>query len=285
MGIDAGLKAARAFHVAGVAATSNVLAGKTYGIRVAGTMAHSYVQAHDSEAAALREFAQIYPGTVLLVDTYDTLGAVRRVVELSRELGPKFSVGAVRLDSGDLLQLAMETRRLLDAGGLKAVQIFASGGLDEDQIAGLLEAGAPIDAFGVGTAMGVSDDVPALDIAYKLAEYAGRGRLKLSAGKPVLPGRKQVFRLEEGGRAVRDVIARSEEMQPGRPLLRPVMIAGRRLPEAVECLDALRARAQAEIAALPARVRTLASAEPPYPVEVSAELAGYQEAVIRSLRW
>jgi nicotinate phosphoribosyltransferase len=282
-GTDAAVKAARAFHIAGVDATSNVLAGMLYGIPIAGTMAHSFIQAFDSEAEALRAFARVYPETVLLVDTYDTLAGVEKVIALAGELGDDFHVRAVRLDSGDLAELAKGTRARLDAAGLNGVGIFVSGGLDEAAIADLLGGTAPIDGFGVGTAMGVSEDVPALDIAYKLAAYAGRGRLKLSAGKPVLPGRKQVFRFEEDGRAVRDVIGRWEEALAGRPLLAPVMRAGERLPAGRVDLQAAREHARAERERLPSNLLGLEPADPAYPVTVSPELTAYQDKVRRSL--
>ncbi|NIU35139.1 MAG: nicotinate phosphoribosyltransferase, partial [Gemmatimonadetes bacterium] len=282
-GTDAGLKAARAFHVAGLAATSNVLAGHVYGVPVTGTMAHSYIQAHDDEMEAFRAFAELYPETILLVDTYDTLEGVRRVVELARELGDEFRIRGVRLDSGDLGELAKQSRKILDEAGLRDVEIFASGGLDEDEIRRLVRAGAPIDGFGVGTGMGVSNDAPALDIAYKLTHYAGKGRLKLSPGKKILPGRKQIFRIEEGGRAVRDVIGRADEELPGRPLLRKVMEGGERLPEARESLDAARERAREERARLPEELRALEPADPPYPVQVSEELRDYQTEVARRM--
>jgi nicotinate phosphoribosyltransferase len=282
-GADAGLKSARAFHVAGVTATSNVLAGRIYGVPVAGTMAHSYVQAHDDELEAFRAFARLYPETVLLVDTYDTLAGVRKVVELARELGADFRVRAIRLDSGDLAELARRSRELLDRAGLERVEIFASGGLDEDRIAELVAGGAPIDGFGVGTDLGVSRDAPVLDMAYKLTAYAGKGRLKTSPGKPILPGRKQVFRREEAGEAVGDVIARAGESGPGRPLLERVMADGRTLAEDPGDLERARERARREIGRLPARVRGLAAADPPYPVAVSAELAGYAAEVRREI--
>lgn len=278
-GTDAGLKSARAFYIAGVAATSNVLAGRVYGIPVAGTMAHSYIQAHEDEAAAFRAFADLYPETVLLVDTYDTLAGVRRVVDLAGELGDAFRVRAIRLDSGDLAELAGAAREILDAAGLERVEIFATGGLDEDRVAGLLRAGAPIDGFGVGTRMGVSADAPSLDMVYKLSEYAGAGRLKLSTGKAILPGAKQVFRVEEGGEAVRDVIGRADESGPGRPLLRPVMRDGQRLEASVVALDEARRHAAEEVGRLPARIQALEPADPPYPVSVSQELTGLQREV------
>jgi nicotinate phosphoribosyltransferase len=282
-GIDAALKAARAFHIAGVAATSNVLAGRIYGVPVSGTMAHSYVQAAVDEMAAFRNFARLYPETVLLVDTYDTLDGVRKVVALARELGEAFRVRAIRLDSGDLGELAFRSRAILDEAGLERVEIFASGSLDEDRIAELVAAGAPITGFGVGTAMGTSDDAPALDIAYKLCAYAGRGRLKLSSGKPVLPGRKQVFRRERAGEMVGDVIGRAEERLDGRPLLVSVMAGGERTAAGRVELDGARAHAAEETARLPARVRALTPADPPYPVEVSQALRTYQEQVAQEI--
>lgn len=278
-GLDAAIKAARAFHVAGVAGTSNVLAGRLYGVPVLGTMAHSYIQAHDNEAAAFADFARLYPETVLLVDTYDTLTGIERVIDLARRLGSEFKVRAVRLDSGDLATLAREGRRRLDAAGLPGVEIIASGGLDEEAIARLLAAGAPIDGFGVGTSMGVSSDAPDLDIAYKLAEYAGRGRLKLSSGKPILPGRKQVFRSERDGLFSGDVIGRWNEALPGAPLLTRVMHEGWRSPEQVTDLDALRASSREQLERLPPHIRAIEAAEPPYPVAISAALQQHQQAV------
>ena len=172
---------------------------------------------------------------------------------------------------------------MLDQAGLRKVEIFASGSLDEDAIAAILAKGAPITGFGVGTSMGVSQDAPGLDIAYKLCAYGGRGRLKLSTGKPILPGRKQVFRIEEEGRAVRDVIARAEETLPGRPLLRPVMRGGRRLAGGTIDLHAARAHAQEEMARLPGHIRAIEPAERRYPVEISEALRAYQNEVTREV--
>lgn len=278
-GLDAALKGARAFHIAGVAGTSNMLAGRVYGVPVRGTMAHSYVQAHDSEAIAFEAFARLYPDTVLLVDTYDTLAGVKKVIELAGRVGEAFRVRAVRLDSGDLDALSREARRLLDSAGLEQVEIFASGGLDEDAIHTLVSAGAPIDGFGVGTSLGVASDAPDLDIAYKLVEYAGRGRLKLSSGKPILPGRKQVFREERDGVFSGDVIGRFDEDLPGAPLLAKVMERGERLDSHERDLARLREYAAACIARLPEALRALAPADPGYPVRVSDALVEHQRAV------
>jgi len=282
-GVDAGVKSARAFAIAGVEATSNVLAGRIYGIPVSGTMAHSYVQAHDTEEDAFREFARLYPGTVLLVDTYDTLRGVAKVARLARRLGRRFRVRGIRLDSGDLAALAAGARRILDRAGLRGVEIFASGGLDEHAVARLVAAGAPISGFGVGTAMGVSRDEPSLDIAYKLVAYAGRGRVKLSPGKGLLPGRKQVFRFEEGGRATHDVIARHDEQGPGRPLLERVMAKGRRLPAGRRSWREARDHAAREIARLPERIVRLEPADPRYRVEWSESLRRYYDRVAGDL--
>lgn len=292
-GLDAGLKSARVFHIAGLAGTSNLAAGQIYGVPVYGTMAHSYIQAHEDEYRAFREFARLYPNTVLLVDTYDTLGGVRHVVELARELGSAFRVRAIRLDSGDLAALARSARRILDEPGLQKVQIFASGGLDEERIDALLTADppVPIDGFGVGSDLAVSSDAPSLDAVYKLVSYRGRGRTKLSEGKGVLPGRKQVYRIEANGVATHDVIAQADESSDGiralhaaagiaRPLLVPVMRRGERLPAGTESLDAARARARAEIDRLPPELQQIAPVNAPYSVDVSAALSrAHQELV------
>lgn len=283
-GLDAAVTGARAMYIAGVHATSNVLAGRTYGIPVAGTMAHSYIQAHEDEREAFRTFARTFPGTVLLVDTYDTLEGVRRVIELVTGSPDAITVSAIRLDSGDLGSLARDARQLLDAASLRDIGIFASGGLDEHEIEALLNAGAPIDGFGVGTGMVVSSDAPSLDIAYKLCEYGGRGRTKLSPQKPILPGRKQVFRRQHDGRSAGDVIARADEHLEGRPLLRMVMSGGTRLPGADDTLEAARGRAAREVLSLPSHVTALARTGEPYPVTVSVALERHHADVCRRLR-
>ena len=282
-GTDATLKAARAAYLMGAVGTSNVLAGQRYGIPVLGTMAHSYIQTHDDEAAAFAAFAALYPGTTLLVDTYDTLEGVRKVIDLGRRLGDRFRVRAVRLDSGDLGALAGQARQMLDAAGQHGVRIFASGGLDEDEIAALIAAGAPIDAFGVGTKLAVSEDVPSLDMAYKLVAYAGRPRMKLSSRKAIYPGRKQVFRRVEDGRIVRDVIGRYDETLEGEPLLQPVMRRGARLAAGRVSLEEARVHARRELEQLPEVLRSLAPAEVPYRVEISPALQADHDALRRTL--
>jgi nicotinate phosphoribosyltransferase len=192
-GAEAGLMAARACYVAGFAGTATMLANAEFGIPIFGTMAHSFIQAHDDESRAFENFARSRPdGLTLLIDTYDTEAAARKVVALAPRLkAADIPIRAVRLDSGDLGTLAKSVRKILDDGGLADTAIFASGGLDEDKITSLLRAGAPIDGFGVGTSLTTSSDVPALDCAYKLQEYAGSGRRKRSAGKATWPGRSK----------------------------------------------------------------------------------------------
>jgi nicotinate phosphoribosyltransferase len=280
-GTDAALKVARATYLAGGEGTSNVLAGLLYGVPVFGTMAHSYVQAHDSEAASFEAFARLYPETTLLVDTYDTLEGVRKVIDLSRKLGDQFRVRAVRLDSGDLGNLASRTRKMLDEAGLKHLRIFASSSLDEYQVQDLVNGGAPIDTFGVGTKLAVMEDASHLDMAYKLVEYGGKGRLKLSPKKALYPGRKQVFRQVEAGHIVRDVIGRFDEELPGEKLLQPMMRQGR--PTSDVNLEESRRRFRMELQRLPEHLRRLDPSSVPYPVNFSERLHDDLDTIRRQL--
>jgi len=216
----------------------------------------------------------------LLVDTYDTLEGVSKVIELARTLGPQFKVKAIRLDSGDLRDLSIQARRMLDDAGLQRVTIFASGGLNEDEVAKLMASGAPIDGFGVGADMGVSRDAPSLDFAYKLVEYAGQPRMKLSAGKDTLPGRKQIFRIERDNVAACDVLGRRDEQVTGRPLLQHVMADGKRCRPRVALADA-REHARRELECLPSRLREIEPATPRYMVDTSAALTRDMNAVRR----
>ena len=270
-GIDAALKMARAYYLVGAAGTSNLLAGQRYGIPVFGTMAHSYIQAHAGELAAFEAFVNQCPETTLLVDTYQTLDGVRHVIELARKLQERFRVRAVRLDSGDLRELAHAARRMLDEAGLTQVGIFASSGLDEYEIQRLVAQGAPIDAFGVGTKLAVSEDAPALDMAYKLVEYAGIARTKHSPGKVLLPGRKQIYRQWVEGRMAQDVLAAWEEDVPGQALLVPRMQNGHRTAAAPPLSD-VRHYVQQQLAALGDALVQLEPARPPYPVVLSPRL-------------
>ncbi len=266
-GLDTGLKFARGFYIAGVDATSNTLAGQTYGIPVAGTMAHSFIQAHGTEMDAFRGFLKSYPDTILLVDTYDTLKGVHHVVELAREFGNDFRVRGIRLDSGDLSVLSRKARQILDAAGLQKIEIFASNSLDEYAIRDLVAAGSPIDGFGVGSKMAVSADAPYLDTVYKLVEYNGEPRMKFSENKLTMPGRKQVFRQDD-----HDVIGLNDEALSGEPLLVKVMEGGQRTAAGKGSLQSARERTRANLQKLPANLLQLDPAHTPYPVEISASL-------------
>lgn len=288
-GIEAGVTAARAAWLCGFDGTSNLLAGARLGIPVSGTVAHSFIEVFPRELDAFRAWARTYPGPVtLLVDTYDTLQGVAHAVELAAEMtAAGQAVAAVRLDSGDLLELAREARRMLDEAGLHAVRIVASGGLDERAIAALTSAGAPIDGFGVGTRLGMSADAPILDMVYKIVEYAGAPCLKLSEGKETLVGPKQVWRRRgPDGRYAGDRIAARDEPAPGtawEPLLEPIISGGRALP--LPSLAELRAAHRAEIEALPAALLELELDAPPsYPVERSPVLVERQRAAAAEVR-
>ncbi|HYV59689.1 MAG TPA: nicotinate phosphoribosyltransferase [Acidimicrobiia bacterium] len=273
-GTDAAMKTARASYVGGAAGTSLVLAGQAYGLELSGTMAHSYVMRFDNEAGAFLTYARDYPGrAIFLIDTYDTDQGARTVVEVAAKLEPELWPRAVRLDSGDVDKLSRSVRTILDDGGLRDVRIFASGDLDEYRIADLTAAGAPIDAFGVGTQLGTSGDAPYVSVVYKLVEDASGPKVKLSTDKVTLPGRKQVFRITgDEGELHSDVLALEDETVPeGRPVLHPVMRDGRRL-EPAEPLDVLRDRCLASVAALPERLRALAPEPPPFAVRTSPEL-------------
>jgi nicotinate phosphoribosyltransferase len=272
-GAEAALLAARAAYVAGFSGTATVLAGQTFGIPLYGTMAHSFVQAHASEEAAFEAFAHSFPGNVvLLIDTYDTLRGARKVAQLVPKLRDSgIEVRAVRIDSGDLLNLSKQVRDVLDSNGAREVGIFASGSLNEYELERLIRGGAPIVGFGVGTELDISSDAPFLDCAYKLQEYAGRARRKRSSGKATWPGRKQVFRSSgEDGRSCGDTIGLETEDLPGDPLLVPVMRSGTRLQEP-ESLAAIRERTRASLAALPQALHALRQPAD-YPVEVTREV-------------
>ncbi len=267
-GAEAALLAARAAYLAGFDATATVEAGRRFGIPLSGTMAHSFVLAHDSEVDAFLGFARCHPANaVFLIDTWDTERGAQRAVEAARVLAAEgIALRAVRLDSGDVAALSKSVRRILDEGGFPGVRIFASGNLDEFEIERLLTAGAPIDGFGVGTKLVTSDDAPFLECAYKLEQYAGTPRRKRSTGKATWPGAKQVFRrLDAEGRLAGDTLGLEGEALPGTPLLVPVMRHGRRVGPH-EGLEVIRGRCRAELARLPDGLRGLGGAQPFLPV-------------------
>jgi nicotinate phosphoribosyltransferase len=276
-GAEAGIMAARASYLAGFHGTATVLAGKMFGIPLYGTMAHSFIQAHDSENSAFMNFATSHPNnTVILLDTYDTEKAVIKVIALAKELKKKnLFIQAVRLDSGDMIALSKRVRQMLDAAGLPEIMIFASGNLDEYSLAEFQKAKAPVNGYGIGSKMTTCDDVPYFDCAYKLVEYNNLGRRKLSKNKETWPGRKQIFRDCSSGTMCRDTIALDSEELQGNQLIQQYMANGirtRQLPPLTDTRDYLRQ----QLATLP---DYLESSDTTYPVEPSDRLKIYAEDV------
>jgi nicotinate phosphoribosyltransferase len=288
-GIDAGVKVARSTYIAGCQGTSNVLAGMVYGIPVFGTMAHSFIMSYPKEIDAFRAFAKTFPDkSTLLIDTYNDIAGAEKAVIVAKELEAKgCKLGGVRLDSGDMLENSKKIRKILDNQGLDYVKIFASGDLDEFKVAQLLEEGAKIDAFGVGTKMGTSADRPYLDIIYKLCETkTSNGEfspiMKLSKDKITLPGRKQVYRFtDHDGTFKKDVITLADENADGEPLLVKVMEQGMltyKLPSLIQ----IRETAAENLAKLPKKYKELTNASV-YPVELSDKLLNLIEALKQQL--
>ncbi len=283
---EAGLLAARAAYIAGFAGTATVPAAMLYGIPIYGTMAHSFVQAHDSETGAFEDFARSRPeSTIFLLDTYDTEAAAKKVVALAPVLAAAgIETRGVRLDSGDLAAHARAVRKILDQGGLREARIVASGGIDETDLQAFHAADAPIDIFGVGTSLVTSSDAPALDCAYKLQEYAGRARRKRSEGKASWPGRKQVYRkIGADGRIVSDLVTTIGDPPPtehrSEALLRPVLRGG--MPTGPQpTLEECRQHASDNLGLLPDHLGRL-QPSPPVPVEISQALQGLAEEVDR----
>ncbi len=283
-GAEAGLLAARASYIAGFGGTATVLAEPAFGIPIVGTMAHSYIEAHDSELDAFLNFSEANPtNTTLLIDTYDVARGAATAVKASRILAEKgIAVNAVRIDSGDLCAQSREVRHILDQNGCADVKIFVSGNLDEYGIRDLLSRGAPINGFGVGTKLDTSEDAPYLECAYKMMEYAGTPRMKKSSGKATIPGRKQIFREIADGIMVQDLLTRENETSRGTPLIFKVMSGGRRTASPRK-LEELRAYVRSQLHALPEHLRAL-DTTPPYPVFISNSLIALQEEVARSMR-
>ncbi len=272
-GAEAGLLAARASYIAGLHGTATVLAAPLFGIPLYGTMAHSFIQAQDNELVAFERFARSQPeNVVLLIDTYDTVAAARKVVELAPRLKKDgIHIKGVRLDSGDFSELAPRVRAVLDEGECTAVILFASGNLDEHAVLELRRSNAPIDGFGIGTHLDTSADRPYLDCAYKLQEYAGQARRKLSEGKVTWPGRKQVFRHFDSNGVLRfDVLGLESDEEPGEALLKPVMRQGKRLYSPLP-LNQIRDYASEQLRRLPQALRSLEQTST-YEVRVSDTL-------------
>jgi nicotinate phosphoribosyltransferase len=273
-GTDAADLAARCGAIAGFAGTSNVRAAARFGLIPVGTMAHSFIQSFGDELAAFRAYAAAFPdSTTLLVDTYDTLKGVQNAITVAKEMEEKgHQLRAVRLDSGDMAELAKQSRAVLDAAGLDYVKIVASGGLDEHRVANIIAKSAPVDSFGVGTRFGVSADAPYLDSAYKLVQYGGKASSKFSPGKRTLPGPKQVYRFSVAGHYTGDIIATASEPahEGGEPLIVTVMEGGRRTA-GPESIDVTSERLAGQLERLPRRNRLLVSPAD-YPVAVSDRL-------------
>ncbi|MDD5170134.1 MAG: nicotinate phosphoribosyltransferase [Syntrophales bacterium] len=282
-GAEAGMLAARACYIAGFSGTATVMAGAAYDIPLFGTMAHSYIEAHENEEESFIAFARANPGNVtFLIDTYDTLNGAHNAARAAKILAKEGIVTrAVRLDSGNLLRLSKGVRRILNQYDLQHIQIFASGNLDEHIIRDLIGAGAPIDGFGVGTKLDTSDDAPYLECAYKLTEYAGKPRLKQSAKKSTFPGRKQVFRGFKNGIMTGDMITLDGDQQEGLPLIIKVMERGQRL-SSKRNLNEIADYVKTQLDALPKGLRRL-EATRPYPVEISPALIRLKDETERTL--
>jgi nicotinate phosphoribosyltransferase len=279
-GAEAGLYSARASYLAGFAGAANVLAGERYGVPIVGTMAHSFVQVHDDEMTAFENFARARPqGVILLIDTYDTEQGARKVVELAPRLAADgIAIRGVRIDSGDLTAMARKVRGILDDGGLRDVVILVSGGINEDVLQTMMKEKAPIDGFGIGVNLAASVDVPALDCAYKLQEYAGKPKRKLSEGKATWPGRKQVWRAYDAdGRMRGDILSLENDNQSGEPLVVPVMRAGKRIAP-VPTLAQIRERAAGDLARLPGPLARLEQGFD-YPVNVADALTALSKQI------
>lgn len=258
-GAEAGLLAARASYLAGFAGSATVMAQLLFGVPAFGTMAHSFIQAHTVESEAFEHFAEAQPeNVVLLIDTYDTEEGAKKVVALASRLKKKgITIKGVRLDSGDLVDHAFKVRRILDESGLTDVKITASGNLDEYAIQTMVESQAPIDLLAVGTKMTASADVPYLDCAYKLQEYAGRACRKKSEGKATWPGRKQLYRqYDQDGCIAYDILTTTDDSQEGEPLIQPIMEAGKRTAPSPS-LNNIRDHASGQLTRLPKELQQL----------------------------
>jgi len=283
-GAEAGLYSARASYIAGFAGAANVLAGVNYGVPVVGTMAHSFVQTHVSEIQAFEDFARARPqDVILLIDTYDTEAGARKVVELAPKLEKDgISIRGVRIDSGDLIAMSRKVRRIFDDGGCKNVIILVSGGVNEDTLQTMAREKAPIDGCGIGVSLDVSTDVPALDCAYKLQEYAGIPRRKRSEGKATWPGRKQVWRSYDAlGRMVGDTLSVEGDTQKGETIIRQVMRGGKRALSA-PTLTQIRDQAVRDLARLPEPLRRLEAFD--YPVMIADKLKALAVEADRAMK-
>ncbi|MBI4918480.1 nicotinate phosphoribosyltransferase [archaeon] len=287
-GTDAGMKVARTSYITGCVGTSNVLAGLKYKIPIYGTMAHSFVMAFEEEEKSFGAYSKTFPDTsIFLVDTYDTLKGVEKAALVAKELKKQgHKLKAIRLDSGDLVALSKSARKILDKNGLKYVNIFASGNLDEYKVEELLKKGALIDAFGVGTAMGVSKDAPYCDVVYKLVELNNKNKhlptMKLSKGKVTYPGKKQVYRITDKNKNyIKDILALRDEKIDGKELLVKVMEKGKIIYK-MPSLEEIRNKTKENLLKLPEKYKKLKNAAK-YKVEISPELRKMTEKLNKKL--
>ncbi|MGM0417596.1 MAG: nicotinate phosphoribosyltransferase [Thermodesulfobacteriota bacterium] len=277
-GSDAGIKTARSAYIGGFSATSNVLAGKMFNIPVSGTMAHSFVTAFKTEEEAFEAFCEAFPDqSILLIDTYDTLNGAKIAAQTGKKLASQGKqLKGVRLDSGDMADLSIKVRKILDENGLNDAKIFASSGFDEFKIEKTLNLKAAIDAFGVGTSMGVSADTPFHDTVYKLNFFNGRNVRKLSKNKITLAGKKQVFRFfDENNLIKKDIIGtREENFDNSDKLLKPVVKQGVRCKEP-ESVENVKNRFKKEFTKLDNKYKTLKK-HVAFPVLISENLKSVQ---------
>ena len=284
-GTDAGMKVARASYLAGFAGTSNVRAGQQYGMPIVGTMAHSFIMSFEREIDAFRAYVASFPNnSILLIDTYDTLGGAKNAVEVAKDMAARGEkLMGVRIDSGDLAAQARAVRRIFDDEKLPDVKIIGSGGLDEFDLSEFSAANVPFDSYGVGTKMGMSADAPWTDMSYKLVEYDHRPVLKLSTGKVSWPGRKQVFRVRDSARQfVRDVVGQRGENLAGEALLNEYMHEGKTRGRYPSLIESRKVFAE-DFALLAPDVKAIRDPAR-YTVEFSATLKSLHEEVTRTLQ-
>jgi nicotinate phosphoribosyltransferase len=281
-GAEAGFLAARASYLAGFSGTATVQAGALLGIPLYGTMAHSFIQAHDREDLAFEQFARSHPkNIILLLDTYNINHAARHTVALGKKLMKKgIRIRGVRLDSGDLMTHARSVRNILDEGGFPEIRILVSGNLDEYALGTFAKERAPVDGFGIGTRLTTSEDAPSLECAYKLQEYGGRPRRKRSDQKATWPGRKQVYRtINTEGVMQGDRVTLADETEDGIPLIQPCILENQRFAPP-ESLAKIRERVARQLQGLPEPLKSLQT-EPTYPVKISPALEDLAETVDR----
>ena len=282
-GFDAAIKSARAAYICGIESTSNVLSNYEYGIPLSGTCAHSFIEAHSSESEAFENIFKLYSHASLLVDTYNSIEGVKRAINIAKRNNYS-ELFAIRLDSGNICNLAFCARKILNESGFEKTKIIASNSLDEYSISELREKDTPIDIFGVGTKMVVSADQPYLDIVYKLVDYANEGRMKISPDKSNLPGKKQIYRQYVDKKIYIDVISLREEILEGVPLLKQVMDNGKRLVENLPSLRDVRKYCIEMQGTLPTEYYNLLTTERRHQIKLSKKLELYNQEISNKIR-